>query len=603
MSDLLQLASALRRSSDEQLRMIFSQRQVNLQSKDFFDLAEQLLTEKSIDAALSRLTAHEIEGLIALLEGESSEPSASQLSLARMHALAVEQPADSSAQLRVLSVVAARARTLLDQLPELPATLVAHTPSLILVDEQTDSLGAISAFELQLGLTELVLDLDQRLVKVVGKASIGLTDFKRLAQQLRKPVEVAKGLYQLAQQLHLIEISGGRWVLSAQAELWLTLEISQRWQLCAEAWLEQVGLNAIDELRERLNSSSSLSESLAQTFILADKNLKATLQQLVIVAEWCGLAVGDKPNHLLTLLLESELHKAKQLLEKYLPKPIAQLIIQADQTMIAPGPLPTHIEVELRNFVELEQVSVATSYRITALSVTHGLETGMTEESIRRLLAELSPKPLPQPVDYLIRETAARFKRLTIVAGQSPDRSIIQSMDGLLLTEILNDVRLRPYALKPIAAAQLSSRFEPDMMYFGLRENGFLAVRVDANGEVISPRKSALAASAQNLERPSSADLVSPGSVIDPVARYIATLRSAEDRIGSQPTDDDLLRQVQLAIKNKTELTVYLTMRDGSEAAFRMLPKSVANGRLRGLDAKADAERVLPLAQIIRIEF
>jgi hypothetical protein len=89
----------------------------------------------------------------------------------------------------------------------------------------------------------------------------------------------------------------------------------------------------------------------------------------------------------------------------------------------------------------------------------------------------------------------------------------------------------------------------------------------------------------------------------DPVIELIEQLRKADDRVGAEPDDQDLLRQIQLALKNKAELNVVLTSRDGSEVEFRVLPTSLANGRLRGLDKKADIERTLPLERIVRVTF
>jgi len=63
-----------------------------------------------------------------------------------------------------------------------------------------------------------------------------------------------------------------------------------------------------------------------------------------------------------------------------------------------------------------------------------------------------------------------------------------------------------------------------------------------------------------------------------------------------------MLRQIQLALKNKANLRVAYLGKDGVEYEFLLEPVGVANGRLRARDRKADLERTLPLANIIRIE-
>jgi hypothetical protein len=54
-------------------------------------------------------------------------------------------------------------------------------------------------------------------------------------------------------------------------------------------------------------------------------------------------------------------------------------------------------------------------------------------------------------------------------------------------------------------------------------------------------------------------------------------------------------------MKNKAQLSVTLTDRSGAEVEFRIIPTALANGRLRGLDKRADIERTLPLDRIVRV--
>jgi hypothetical protein len=127
------------------------------------------------------------------------------------------------------------------------------------------------------------------------------------------------------------------------------------------------------------------------------------------------------------------------------------------------------------------------------------------------------------------------------------------------------------------------------VVYQSLREQGYLPVIVDQAGSVVSPRKllsvSALADSGAN-----------------PLQVLINNLREADRRVGNQPDDHDITRQVQLAIKSKVTLLVYATDRLGNEVEFKIMPTALANGRLRGMDSRSDVERTLPLDRIVRVE-
>jgi hypothetical protein len=70
--------------------------------------------------------------------------------------------------------------------------------------------------------------------------------------------------------------------------------------------------------------------------------------------------------------------------------------------------------------------------------------------------------------------------------------------------------------------------------------------------------------------------------------------------MGENPLGDDIVRTLELAIKNKG--TVRLTVSDKKISRnFVVEPTGLANGRLRAKDKQADCERVLPLASITSV--
>jgi len=230
---------------------------------------------------------------------------------------------------------------------------------------------------------------------------------------------------------------------------------------------------------------------------------------------------------------------------------------------------------------------MASTYRLSALSISHGLETGQTVSEIRSLLAKLSDNSIPQPIEYLLNEAETRFGRLKITSDSEDARCYLSSPDPVLLAEILNESKLKPFALQPLEDGVLATRFEAEVLYFALREIGFVAIRVDGAGNVISP----LAATRQISDSEKS-----NSTLID-----IQRLRAQETKLGAAPDDDDLQRQIQLAIKNKAKARFTVSSNSGDEIEFLLEPIGIANGRLRAKDRKADIERTLPIANIIRV--
>jgi hypothetical protein len=62
-----------------------------------------------------------------------------------------------------------------------------------------------------------------------------------------------------------------------------------------------------------------------------------------------------------------------------------------------------------------------------------------------------------------------------------------------------------------------------------------------------------------------------------------------------------LARQLEAAARAKETLTVTVHMPGGQTADYLLAPASVANGRLRARDRKADIERTLPLSAIAAV--
>ncbi|CAB4609833.1 unannotated protein [freshwater metagenome] len=145
---------------------------------------------------------------------------------------------------------------------------------------------------------------------------------------------------------------------------------------------------------------------------------------------------------------------------------------------------------------------------------------------------------------------------------------------------------MKPFGLTGLEGGQLASRFEPEVLYFGLREVGFVAIRVDEKGNVISP----LEATKQTVDAEQGKN----------PAADITRLREQDAKLGDAPDDDDLQRQIQLAIKNKAKAKFTVTSSTG-EIEFLLEPIGIANGRLRAKDRKADIERTLPITSIIRV--
>jgi hypothetical protein len=384
-------------------------------------------------------------------------------------------------------------------------------------------------------------------------------------------------------------IRNGVWQLTANADAWVSQTQAERWGSLASKFLAKLTDSAAAEFRQlRKLGVVDLAQLFELTFPFADATVSGQLGQLRSAAKLLGLSVNGSVNAWFDSLLAGKLDAVVADVVGRLPKIENRLICQADLTLIAPGPLATQTEMTLRRFVDTEQIGLASSYRITALSVSHGLETGLTETEIRELLTQLSGRELPQPVDYLLREVTQKFGRLRVSFNPHEHRSQIWSDDVILLKQIENDTRIRHLSIRPNAAGEFESRMDSEVVYHALRSVGYTAVRYDLDGRVISPRLV--------LKFDFAADDA------DPIAAMLQNLKLRDSRIEEEPESDDRLRQIQLALKNKSQLEVTVKTNSGDEMVFVLEPIGLANNRLRARDRKADIERTLPLDKILRVK-
>jgi hypothetical protein len=581
MSEVLQVAKALAQSSDSDLVRIVGIRLMPTSSfSDFFDFASSLIKPQNISGAVSALTRKQIVAFSNLIS--NSKTKADQSSLDAMANMFLVLKLDDGSYRPIESAVSAFKQLvsakLLAELQEQKDIKPLEVPALT---GQVDPQAGIGAFEVVQALTELVIELEQNYVREVGRGQVGLPELKRVSLHLGRDIEYVRLLYSLAQLSSLIGVSDKRWKVGSQYLTWLTSSPEQRWQHIAKTWVSLLGETSATELATAVN----LKSALAETFPIANESFLSHMSRLSQLAELIGLTTSDQSTSWFKPLLEGNLESATKLLALNLPKTQNRIIVQADLTIIAVGPLPTDKELELRRFVETERIGVASTYRISTLSVTYGLETGLVEQDIRALLTELSGTALPQPVDYLIREAATRFGRL--VLREVPNGTLIQSEDLILLTQILNDSTLKTVSITKTSESTLESRFELDIVYYLLRESRYAAIRKDSKDQVISSWRAAGS---------NESALTKTSSVIEDIQR----LRDHDKRLGEAPEGQDIVRQIEMAIKTKATIWVSLQM-NGTKREFPIEPTGLANGRLRGKDRQADCERVLPLASVTGI--
>ncbi|MFM7013946.1 MAG: helicase-associated domain-containing protein [Actinomycetota bacterium] len=563
MSDLYRLALALRESKVEPIARLVHQRSISLNEfQDFFDLAQALLTPKSQAVFISAMSLSQASSVIALAKAEKISKEDQKLLTQDFLAYL-----DEKNQPHLFTWLAERVSEL-------------SKPQLVfeeinLNQDEIDRDCGIAAFEAMQAVTELLFDFDQHLIRPVGKSGIGLQDTKRLADHLGKSKEYVKSIFELARVSSLISIMPDR-IRNSEAG-WLSMDAISRYQALASGWLRLIGSSGIAQLQKFHIQRFGLSELLEASFPFGSVGSPRN-QQITELGYVLGLANPSGPASWLAPLIAGV--EISPSLGSHLPKEQNRIILQGDLSIIAPGPLPAKVQIELRKFAITENIGLASGYRLTPLSLSSGMEEGLGAAEIRAFLEELCGANLPQPVDYLIREASERFGRIKI--RSLADSSEILITDPALAKQLEIDSKLKSLFFEPTASG-LHSSVDGESVYHSLRESGYVAVRIGESGKVIAP--SALHQS---------------GDPQEDFSRQLERLRKQDLEMEQEAPLSDLERKIQLALRSKSSLNVEVNS-SGKLLNFVLEPIGIANGRLRARDRKADIERTFPVSAITAI--
>ncbi|MGB3663878.1 helicase-associated domain-containing protein, partial [Mycolicibacter algericus] len=99
---------------------------------------------------------------------------------------------------------------------------------------------------------------------------------------------------------------------------------------------------------------------------------------------------------------------------KALPEPIDHFLVQADLTVVVPGPLKRELAEELGVVATVESAGAAMVYRVSEQTIRAALDVGRTGAGLHAFFGKHSKTPVPQGLTYLIDDVARRHGQLRI---------------------------------------------------------------------------------------------------------------------------------------------------------------------------------------------
>lgn len=211
-----------------------------------------------------------------------------------------------------------------------------------------------------------------------------------------------------------------------------------------------------------------------------------------------------------------------------LPRASTSALIGADLTAVATGVPSTQLSTMLNTLADRETSGTASIWRFTPASIRRALDAGHTAETIRADLTAIAAAPLPQPVTYLISDTARTHGRIRLATAAT----VLHSNEPALLTEIAAHRSLIPLGLRKIAPTVLVSSTPLSKTLAALRAAGYAPVAENDDGttrvERFAPQRAQPASTRHRLpasRRPSSA--TSPTAELDALASRLLTAPAA----------------------------------------------------------------------------
>ncbi len=172
------------------------------------------------------------------------------------------------------------------------------------------------------------------------------------------------------------------------------------------------------------------------------------------------------------------------LAEQLLPAPVEHATFLPDLTAIVSGPPSTALTGLLDAVADRESCDTASSWRLSPTSVRRALDAGHGADDLVRRLSEVADRALPQPVEYLITDSARRHGQLQV----HPVACCVCTGDEALAAEISHHRQLAKLGMRRLAPTVLASAEPVERTLKLLRDAGYSPVRQSDTGETVVER-------------------------------------------------------------------------------------------------------------------
>ena len=495
--------------------------------------------------------------------------------------------------------------------------MVYKAPNLIgkeVVQKQIDLAAIANISTILRWCEELLHNLSDEPPTALRTGGLGVRDLKKIAEHLGIDETCAGFVAELCYLGGLLVIDSDDQILPTSAfDIWLTKSAEERWYSLVVLWLDTSRVSGlIGKISDKNVAPLGPELDRAGASLIRRSTLKVlndnpqltpdvkSLQEIVKwinpqranndyvewtlrEAEWLGITgQGALSTFGSNLLNEKEVLE----IESALPKPVDHILIQADNSAVAPGPLTPELASEMGTIADIESRGGATVYRFSDSSIRRGLDHGKTGDQIKTFLSKISKTPMPQPLEYLITDIAKRHGRLRVGSAHT----YIRCEDEGLVQQILHDKKCEHLRLRKIAPQVLVTDFELAEVIGELREFGYLPAAENSGGVLLSQ---------PNLRRSKSrpkppriiSEFTAPKDAI--VTAAVKTIRAGERSKKVEPiipgtSSNETLALINQYINEGKSLIISYADNNGGVSNRIIEPISISLGTLTARDETSD---------------
>jgi hypothetical protein len=314
---------------------------------------------------------------------------------------------------------------------------------------------------------------------------------------------------------------GPYWAPTVAADRFVESSAAAKWHLLASTWLDLPGRPSLIGSRGPDGKPyAALSDSLFSTAAPLDRQLlldvladlppgtgvDATSASRAMIwrrPRWAVRLAPDPVGDLLTeahalgvvgrgaiasparkMLAGNPTDDVAAAMAKVLPDPIDHFLLQADLTVIVPGPLERDLAEQLASVATVESAGAAMVYRISEASIRRALDTGRTASELHGLFGRHSKTPVPQGLTYLIDDVARRHGQLRVGMAAS----FVRCEDTALLAQAVAAPAAVELEMRLLAPTVAVSQAPISEVLAALRAAGLAPAAEDSTGTIVDIR-------------------------------------------------------------------------------------------------------------------